>query len=327
MPKDSARINDLVQELALLPTEATTLDRGDLDLLSTPELITLMNTEDAKVPAAVAAVTTQIARAVDEIVDRMQRGGRLFYLGAGTAGRIGILDASECPPTFGTPPELVVGLIAGGTQAIQTAIEDSEDDTEAAAIELQNRSLTELDTVVGISASGRTPYVLGGLSYAQSTGSLTVALSSNAHSEIGKHADITIETLVGPEFIAGSTRLKSGTAQKLVLNMLSTLTMVRLGKTFNGVMVDLRATNAKLRARSIRTVVTLTGTSLAEATSALEACQGSVKQAVLVILSGVDPKSASQVLEDAQGILRVAIESASADHRDPSTPKPQYTSE
>ncbi|WP_191621857.1 N-acetylmuramic acid 6-phosphate etherase [Microbacterium caowuchunii] len=302
-------MNELIDELAALTTEAAR-DSVDLDTLDTLELVTLMNQGDQSVPVAVAQHAAVIARAVDAIVERFRRGGRLIYLGAGTAGRIGVLDASECPPTFGTPPEMVRGLIAGGPTALLTAVENAEDDDTAAAAELSELGLTDADVVVGISASGRTPYVVGGLRRARECGALTIAVAQNTDSAIGRIADIPIEVVVGPEFVAGSTRLKSGTAQKLILNMLSTLAMVRLGKTYRGIMVDLVATNEKLRARSVRTVMTVTGVPADEAESALDAAEGHVKEAILAVLTGVAPAEAGRRLEEAGGLLRVAVERA-----------------
>lgn len=310
MRSDNARLEALLAELSMLDTEAADFERGDLDLRSTIELVREMNAADAVVPGVVATQADAIARAVDAIVERLRRGGRLIYMGAGTAGRIGVLDASECPPTFGTDPSLVVGLIAGGSAAIQRAVEASEDDSRSAATELTTLGLTSDDVVVGISASGRTPYVAGGLSHARESGALTIAVASNPGSVIAGLAEIAIEVVVGPEFLAGSTRLKSGTAQKLVLNMLSTLSMVRLGKTYRGVMVDLQATNEKLHARSVRTVCSLTGISAAEAVATLAACGGSVKQAILVHLSGLTPERAGALLDASHGRLRVAIAEA-----------------
>lgn len=307
MLDDSVRLHDLIDELSGLTTETSTTERGDLDLLSTAELVRLMNAEDARVPAAVAAQGERIAEAVDGITERFRRGGRLIYIGAGTAGRVGVLDASECPPTFGTDPSMVVGLIAGGETAIRSAVENAEDDVDAAAEELRALGVGADDTVVGISASGRTPYVLGGLAHARSVGALTVAIASNAPSAIGAAADIAIEVVVGPEFITGSTRLKSGTAQKLVVNMLTTLSMIRLGKTYRGVMVDLRATNEKLEARSVRTVAQLAGVSAEEAVGALRAADGSVKLAILVLAADVDPAEGAAALERSAGNLREAI--------------------
>ncbi|WP_127131911.1 N-acetylmuramic acid 6-phosphate etherase [Georgenia sp. SYP-B2076] len=305
---EPARLDRLLHELSTLTTEAAGPGRADLDTLSTIDLVREMNAEDAKVPAAVGARATAIAAAVDGIVERMRRGGRLIYVGAGTAGRIGILDASECPPTFGTDPGLVVGLIAGGPAAIQRAVENSEDDGEAAAAGLAGLGLTASDVVVGISASGRTPYVVGALQHARAVGAFTVAIAQNAGSAIGALADVPIEVVVGPEIVAGSTRLKSGTAQKLVVNMLSTLSMVRLGKTYHGIMVDLQATNEKLKARSVRTVMGAAGVGADEAARALEAVDGSVKRAILVLLTGIAVEEAPAAIERAGGILRVAIE-------------------
>ncbi|MEN0021825.1 MAG: N-acetylmuramic acid 6-phosphate etherase [Microbacterium sp.] len=312
MPTEDQRLSALLDELSTLGTEASTTERGDLDLLGTAELVRRMNAEDQRVADAVADRSAEIAAAVDGITARFRRGGRLIYIGAGTAGRIGVLDASECPPTFGTDPSMVVGLIAGGETAIRSAVENAEDDDRAAGESLRDLHLTERDTVVGISASGRTPYVIGGLEYARSIGALTVAIASNADSAIGAVADIAIEVVTGPEFISGSTRLKSGTAQKLVVNMLTTLSMINLGKTYHGVMVDLLATNEKLHARSIRTVTELTGSDVGQASSALAAADGSVKLAILILTTGAEPDAARAALADADGILRVAIAALTA---------------
>ncbi|KQR39006.1 N-acetylmuramic acid 6-phosphate etherase [Microbacterium sp. Leaf159] len=307
MPNDPSRLADLLDVLSTLATEASSTDRGDLDLLDTIELVDRMNAEDHRVPEAVAERRAEIAAAVDGITARFREGGRLIYIGAGTAGRVGVLDASECPPTFGTDPSMVVGLIAGGETAIRSAVENAEDDAEAAGLSLSEIGLTEWDTVVGISASGRTPYVVGGLEFARGVGALTVAIASNAASDIGAVADIAIEVVTGPEFISGSTRLKSGTAQKLVVNMLTTLSMIKLGKTHRGVMVDLLATNEKLHARSIRTVTELTGSTVDEAAAALASADGSVKLAILMLSTGASADRSAQALRDADGILRVAI--------------------
>jgi len=266
------------------------------------------------VAPAVALQAPAIARAIDGIVERFRRGGRLVYLGAGTAGRFGVLDASECPPTFGTDPGMVVGLIAGGDRALRVAVERSEDDEGEAAAALDGLAVGPDDTVVGISASGRTPYVVGGLRHARALGALTIALACNRPSEIGGLAEIPIEVVVGPEFVSGSTRLKSGTAQKFVLNMLTTISMIRLGKTFNGVMVDLQATNEKLEARSERTVMAATGCGAAEARAAIDAAGGSVKEAILMVLTGADHAAASREIERADGILRVAIDALRSGH-------------
>ncbi|WP_136043463.1 MULTISPECIES: N-acetylmuramic acid 6-phosphate etherase [unclassified Microbacterium] len=306
MPNDS-RLASLLSVLEGLGTEASTTERGDLDLLDTAELVRRMNAEDRRVPEAVAERTDEIAAVVDAITERFRRGGRLIYIGAGTAGRIGVLDASECPPTFGTDPSMVVGLIAGGETAIRSAVENAEDDEAAAGESLRELGLSVDDTVVGISASGRTPYVVGGLNYARSVGAFTAAIASNAHSEIGAVADVAIEVVTGPEFISGSTRLKAGTAQKLVVNMLTTLSMIKLGKTYRGVMVDLLATNEKLHARSIRTVSQLAGVDIDVAAAALQGADGSVKRALLMLAVDATPQEAAAALDEADGVLRDAI--------------------
>jgi len=302
----------LISELATLTTEIAAAERADLERLDTEQLVRSMNAEDHRVPEAIAERIPEIARAIDGIVERMRRGGRIIYLGAGTAGRIGILDASECPPTFGTDPSQIIGLIAGGEPAIRTAVENAEDDDAAAAAELAELGLTADDSVVGISASGRTPYVAGGLTYARGVGALTIAISSNSPSTIGTLADVPIEVVVGPEFVAGSTRLKSGTAQKLVVNMLTTITMIRFGKTYRGVMVDLQATNRKLHARSVRTVMGLTGVDADTADATLAAVDGSVKEALLVLIAGVPAADARAALERVGGLLPEAVAAARA---------------
>lgn len=313
MPNDSesTRLTAMLEVLSSLGTEASTTERGDLDLLETAELVRRMNAEDQSVPIAVAERADEIARAVDGITERFRRGGRLIYIGAGTAGRVGVLDASECPPTFGTDPSMVVGLIAGGETAIRSAVENAEDDAEAAEASLRELEITGRDTIVGISASGRTPYVVGGLKYARGVGALTAAIASNPHSDIGAVAEIAIEVVTGPEFISGSTRLKAGTAQKLVVNMLTTLSMIKLGKTHRGVMVDLLATNEKLHARSVRTVSQLAGVGVDEASAALRTADGSVKLALLILATGADAERATHALAEADGILREAISALS----------------
>jgi N-acetylmuramic acid 6-phosphate etherase len=267
-----------------------------------------MLTHSAGVHAAVEAASAAVVQTIDAVAERLQRGGRLLYVGAGTAGRLGVLDASECPPTFGTPPGLVVGLIAGGVQAIQKPVEYAEDNATAGARDLHDINVTEADAVVGITASGRTPYVIGALEEARKRGAFTASLACNEGSAVSHLADAAIEVVVGPEFIAGSTRLNSGTAQKLVLNMISTLVMVKLGKTYGNLMVDLRATNEKLLARSQRTVQHATGVSAQEAATALDSVGGSVKAAILVLLTGIEAGQAKDALEEAGGFLRRAIE-------------------
>ncbi|MEU4087442.1 N-acetylmuramic acid 6-phosphate etherase [Streptomyces aureus] len=298
---------DLRAELETLTTEAFRPELSEIDRLPTLEIARLMNGEDTTVPAAVAAQLPLIAAAIDGIADRMARGGRLIYAGAGTAGRLGVLDASECPPTFNTDPTQVVGVIAGGPSAMVASIEGAEDSRDLAAADLDALALTPDDTVVGVSASGRTPYAVGAVEHARKQGALTVGLSCNAHSALAAAADHGIEVVVGPELLTGSTRLKSGTAQKLVLNMLSTITMIRLGKTFGNLMVDVRASNEKLRARSRRIVALATGASDEEIEHALAATDGEVKNAVLTILGGVDGPTAARLLEESGGHLRAAL--------------------
>jgi N-acetylmuramic acid 6-phosphate etherase len=295
-------------ELGRLTTEAIDPSMDDLDLRSTEDLAFAMNAEDAIVPAAVALVAPAIARAVDGIAERMRRGGRLIYVGAGTSGRLGVLDASECAPTFGVEPGLVVGIIAGGEAALRGAIEAAEDGIDQGREAIVRLGAGPDDTVVGIAASGRTPFVIGALQQANEAGSLTIAVACNADSAIGQVAAIKIEMVLGPEFIAGSTRLKSGTAQKLVLNMLSTLTMVRLGKTYGNIMIDLQVTNAKLHARAQRTVMAVTGCDATEASEALDEADGSAKVATLMLLAGTDAEDARQRLDAHDGVLRAALE-------------------
>ncbi|MER5773654.1 N-acetylmuramic acid 6-phosphate etherase [Streptomyces sp. NPDC002039] len=298
---------ELRAQLDTLTTEAFRPELAEIDRLSTLEIARVMNAEDAGVPAAVAGRLERIAAAVDDIAPRMARGGRLIYAGAGTAGRLGVLDASECPPTFNTDPSQVIGLIAGGPSAMVKAVEGAEDSKELAAEDLTALALTADDTVVGISASGRTPYAVGAVEFARARGALTVGLSCNAGSVLAAAAEHGIEVVVGPELLTGSTRLKAGTAQKLVLNLLSTVTMIRLGKTYGNLMVDVRASNEKLRARSRRIVALATGAPDAEIEAALTATGGEVKNAVLVILGGVDGPTAAALLTASQGHLRAAL--------------------
>ncbi|MFI8099623.1 N-acetylmuramic acid 6-phosphate etherase [Streptomyces sp. NPDC086023] len=298
---------ELRAQLETLTTEAFRPELAEIDRQSTLDIARTMNAEDATVPAAVAARLPQIAAAIDATAERMARGGRLVYAGAGTAGRMGVLDASECPPTFNTDPAQVVGLIAGGPTAMVTAVEGAEDSKELAAADLAALDLSERDTVVGISASGRTPYAIGAVEYARTRGALTIGLSCNADSALAAAAEHGIEVVVGPELLTGSTRLKAGTAQKLVLNMLSTVTMIRLGKTYGNLMVDVRASNEKLRARSRRIVALATGAPDEEIEAALTATGGEVKHAILTILGGVDAPTAARLLDASGGHLREAL--------------------
>ncbi|MFH9425843.1 N-acetylmuramic acid 6-phosphate etherase [Streptomyces sp. NPDC017529] len=313
-----AEYTQLRAQLDTLTTEAFRPELAEIDRLSTLEIARTMNGEDTTVPAAVAARLPEIAAAIDATAERMARGGRLLYAGAGTAGRLGVLDASECPPTFNTDPSQVVGLIAGGPAAMAAAVEGAEDSAELAAADLDALGLTADDTVVGISASGRTPYAVGAVEHARTAcGALTVGLSCNAGSALAAAAEHGIEVVVGPELLTGSTRLKAGTAQKLVLNMLSTITMIRLGKTYGNLMVDVRASNEKLRARSRRIVALATGARDAEIEAALAATDGEVKNAILVVLTGVDGPTAARLLAGSHGHLRAALRTA----LDPAAPQ------
>ncbi|MFD6417575.1 N-acetylmuramic acid 6-phosphate etherase [Streptomyces sp. NPDC060194] len=298
-------------ELATLATEAHRPELAEMDRLPTAELVALMNREDSGVPGAVASRLPLIAAAIDATAERMARGGRLVYAGAGTAGRMGVLDASECPPTFNTDPSEVVGLIAGGPSAMVKAVEGAEDSAELAAADLDALKLTADDTVVGISASGRTPYAIGAVEHARTLGALTIGLSCNADSPLAAAAEHGIEVVVGPELLTGSTRLKAGTAQKLVLNMLSTITMIRLGKTYGNLMVDVRASNDKLRARSRRIVALATDADDPTIEAALAAAGGEVKTAILIILADVDAATADSLLTASSGHLRKALATAS----------------
>lgn len=298
---------DDAPELGHLMTEQVDPRYADIDTMPVASLAALMNDADATVPGAVRAASAQIVPAIEAVTSRLAGGGRLLYVGAGTAGRLGVLDASECPPTFNTPPELVQGIIAGGTSAIFTSREGAEDDDEAGAASMAERAVTAADAVVGVAASGRTPFVVGALRAARAQGALTVSLACNVASPISREAEYPIEVPVGPEVVAGSTRLKAATAQKLVLNMISTIAMVQLGKTYGNLMVDMRATNAKLRERALRMVETATGVDRARALAALEEADMEVKPAILLIEAGVDLSTARERLRAARGRLRVAL--------------------
>ncbi len=303
---------ELQTELDALTTEAYRPELAEIDQRSTFDIARAMNDEDTGVPAAVTRQLPQIAAAIDAAAERMARGGRLLYLGAGTAGRLGVLDASECPPTFNTDPKEVLGLIAGGPDAMVTAVEGAEDSSELAAADLDQQGVGPDDVVVGISASGRTPYAVGAVTHARARGALTIGLSCNADSPLAAAAEHGIEIVVGPELITGSTRLKAGTAQKLVLNMISTISMIRLGKTYGNLMVDVRASNAKLRARSRRIVQLATGAHEDVIERALAATGGEVKNAILTILGEVDAATADRLLAESGGHLRAALTLAHA---------------
>lgn len=295
------------QSILRLTTEATNPKSVNLDSLDALELVKLINSEDRLVADAVLASADSLAAAIDCVVDCLRSGGRLIYIGAGTSGRLGVLDASECPPTYRTPPSLIVGLIAGGDVALRTAVEGAEDSLTQAAEDLRAIGLNSRDCLMGIASSGRTPYVIGGLRYARGLGCATLGHTCNASSEMEEECDILITTVVGPEVISGSTRMKSGTATKLVLNTLTTATMVRLGKTYGNLMVDLRATNSKLVLRSQRLVMTLTGLDQANAAALLEQSQGEVKAAVVMHHRQVDYPTAIKLLAEAEGQLRDVI--------------------
>ena len=294
-------------QLQKLVSEGRNPHTADIDLMSSLEVVGAMNAEDRAVPEAVGKTLPEIARAVDAIVAAFNSGGRLVYIGAGTSGRLGVLDASECPPTFGVPPTMVVGLIAGGLDALVNASEGAEDRSEAGAADLGNIGLTARDVVVGIAVSGRTPYVIGALEFAKAQGAVTVALTCNPDSPIARMADISIAPVVGPEVITGSTRLKSGTAQKLVLNMLSTASMVRIGKTYGNLMVDMIASNEKLMARAVRIVMQATNCSAEVAKAAMARAENDTKVAILTVLTGKSVKAARADLAGADGVLRRAL--------------------
>ncbi|ODT79798.1 MAG: N-acetylmuramic acid 6-phosphate etherase [Pelagibacterium sp. SCN 64-44] len=301
-----------MSELDQLVSEGRNPSTMGIDQMVTRDILTTINAEDGTVAGAVEKVIPAIAEAVDAIVAAFNRGGRLIYMGAGTSGRLGVLDASECPPTFGVPYGMVVGLIAGGPDALMRAAEGAEDSGPAGAADLKAIDLTEKDVVVGIAVSGRTPYVIGGLNYAREIGAVTAALSCNPASAIAGIADIAISPVVGPEVLTGSTRMKSGTAQKLVLNMLTTASMIRIGKTYQNLMVDLHASNKKLLARAVRIVMQATECSAPEAEAALEKTHNDVKLAILVQLTGLDVEAARATLQSAGGFLRRAIDTAAA---------------
>lgn len=278
-----------------------------LDEMTTLEMVGCFNREDRKVPEAIEKVLPAIAQAVDLAAAALKAGGRLIYLGAGTSGRLGVLDASECPPTFGVPHGMVIGLIAGGPGALLKAVEGAEDDATLGEADLLALNLTATDIVVGLAASGRTPYVIGALRYARQLGCPTVAISCNPDSPIAHEAQVAISPVVGPEALTGSTRMKSGTAQKLVLNMLSTGAMVKLGKVYENLMVDVKATNVKLVDRACRIVVEATGAERSQAEAALKQTRFEVKPAILMILAGVDAEEAQQRLQQHDGYLRAAL--------------------
>ena len=298
---------NLLQTLSTLITEQRNPNSMHVDSLSALEIVQLMNEEDKQVPLAIEKCLPQIAQAVECIVAAFQQGGRLVYIGAGTSGRLGVLDASECPPTFGVSPEMVKGIIAGGERALRHPIEGAEDSKAQAVVDLQTIQFSSKDVLVGIAASGRTPYVIGAFEYAKSLGSVTVSIASNPNSAMANIVDIAIDTVVGPEVLTGSSRLKSGTAQKLVLNMLTTASMILMGKCYQNLMVDVQASNEKLKARAIRIVMQATDCDKALAEETLKLADQNAKLAIMMILSGLARAQAETLLEKHQGKLQLAL--------------------
>lgn len=297
-----------MMDLGSLISETRNPDTLDLDNLSTLDMVTKLNQQDTTVAGAVSRTLPQVAEAVDSAAATLLAGGRLIYIGAGTSGRLGVLDASECPPTFGIPHGVVIGLIAGGPAALVTSVEGAEDDEGLGISDLQAQNLSANDMVIGLAASGRTPYAIGALRYARQLGCRTAAISCNPHSPLALEAEIAISPLVGPEALTGSTRLKSGTAQKLVLNMISTGAMIKIGKVYQNLMVDMRASNVKLVDRARRMVCEATGCEVAQAESALQQAQYEVKTAILMILTDLTAEQAGQRLAMHGGFLRAALQ-------------------
>lgn len=300
-------MKDLSRELGDLETERSRADLSDLDMLPTRDLVGRITAEDATVPAVVDAAGNAVAAAVDIIVDRVRKGGRLIYVGAGTPGRLGVVDAAECIPTFGTDAGLVVAVIAGGAGAMTNSAEGAEDSAAAGTADMQQVQVGAGDAVVGITASGRTPYVLAALEYSGRAGAATIGISNNRDAALSAVVDVPIEVPTGPEVVAGSTRMKAGTAQKLVLNTLSTASMVRLGKTYGNLMVDVKASNEKLKIRARRIVVEATGATEEAAVAALTEADGHVKTAVVALLAAVPAEEARRRLSAADGYVRTAL--------------------
>ena len=298
---------NLLNQLTQLITEQRNSASMNIDRLSALEILQVINNEDKKVAVAVEKCLPQIAQTVEKIVAAFQHGGRLVYIGAGTSGRLGVLDASECPPTFGVQPEMVIGIIAGGEQALRRPIEGAEDNKSQAVKDLQSIDFSRKDILIGIAASGRTPYVIGALEYAKSLGATTVSLISNPGSAMAQISDIAIETIVGPEVLTGSSRMKSGTAQKLVLNMLTTTSMILLGKCYQNLMVDVQASNEKLRARAIKIVMEATECSKKIAEDALKIADNNAKLAIMMILGNLNKETAAKILAQHHGQLRQAL--------------------
>ena len=294
-------------KLSALDTEKRNPNSLEIDTLSTIDMVNLINSEDHLCAQAVKAVLPEVARAVDAIYEKLRLGGRLFYCGAGTSGRLGVLDASECPPTYGVEPNMVVGIIAGGKKALCEAVEGAEDSYTQGAEDLKSHAFSQNDVLVGIAASGRTPYVIGAMDYAKELGTTVIALVCCNNSEMARHAHITIAPIPGPEVITGSSRMKSGTCQKMVLNMLSTGVMVKLGKVYSNLMVDVKASNEKLVNRAVSIVCSATGVSEKIAKVTLEGCSYHCKTAIVMILLNCDAENARKMLDSANGKIADAI--------------------
>lgn len=297
----------MTNSLTRLTTEQRNIHTSAMDRMKTDKILKIMNQEDQKVAEAVEKVLPEVDRAVTHVIESFKNGGRLFYVGAGTSGRLGILDASECPPTFMAPPDLVQGLMAGGGTAFNRALENSEDDEQQGEIDLKEKRITPHDVVIGITASGRTPYPIGALKYARKVGAYTVSLSCNQDSQISMYADCPIEVIVGPEVLTGSTRLKSGTAHKMILNMISTTSMIKLGKVYENLMVDVHASNYKLKERAKQIIRECTGVSDDEASEVLQKANYLVKPAIVMVKTNASFEEAQKLLENYEGQLRAAI--------------------
>ena len=294
-------------DLKEMTTETPNTASENLDCMSALEIVTLMNQEDAKIAPAIKSQLPAIAKAVELCVSSLEKGGRIIYMGAGTSGRLAAIDAAECPPTFGVSKDTVMGLIAGGNQIEISLTNDKEDSPECGKADLQGVGLTGKDTVIGIAASGRTPYVIGGLDYATEKGCNTVSIACNGNSVIGKHASVAIEVIVGSEVLTGSTRLRAGTCQKMILNMISTASMVRTGKVYKNLMVDVVQTNEKLVLRAQNILIEATGIAREEAVSILKKAGGSVKKAIVMVIASCSAEEAEKRLEKARGHVREAI--------------------
>lgn len=297
-----------IQSLSALTTEQVNPRTRTIDELPVEQILTLINEEDRQIPDVLKSIIPQTTKAVEMIVSAFERGGRLFYVGAGTSGRLGILDASECPPTYGTPPEMVQGLIAGGFKAVKDPVEGAEDSEELGASEMDAHSIGPKDVVVGIAASGRTPYVLGAMKRARALGACVIGLCNNKHTPMQPLADVLLEAVVGPEVVLGSTRMKAGTAQKLILNMLTTTSMIRMGKVYGNLMVDVQPSNVKLVHRAKRIIGLATGADESAIERAFAESGGHVKTAIVMLLADADSAAAQEALNESGGFVRKALQ-------------------